>query len=514
MKNLILFPLTFVFFISSCVENFKIVPSSVKNTVPSMDKFVNHLGTDSFGAEALGWEWPVGYSFDPSENEYYVPYKSNGGFGGVPKAYVGLTGMDAGFLKVSRTGSVIWKKIYDDVGVDASGEETMSSVRNPFHQGHIYTAMSVSGNYLETSGGSTDIVLMKIRASDGEVVWRKQLGLTTVAALSVLPGFYSSASSSGTDNITSILLINNKLYFVGHTDSNLGEAASGFDALIIVTDLDGNIEKIKQFGPTTMSTELAALYPTGNVNGSETVTSYLNPDGKIIIAGTTDSSLADTFGGGTDLFSMRINPTTLSVERVFQLGVNQIAGAPGALASRDVTPTEQYRGFNIDPVSGDVYISARTTGSTADTLCGSDDFLILRLDSDLNLTSIKQFGTSFSAELACEGIDRVNDVAFLNGILYLTGNSSSNITGSKPDATLDFIFYKLDNQLNVLQKKMYHQGTLHLGPIQSAGSEWNYGFHVRTDGIFFFSGTESDFKEIRGEEDILLMNTDLNGSII
>lgn len=517
IKKILNMTCLFVFFLStSCgVETWLVTPASVAARAP-MDKFIHQLGLESLAAESNGADWPSGFAFDDLTGDYYISYRSNGNLGGL-----NVSGMDYGMLKLNSSGEIVWKKLYNDIGTNSTGNETPDAINFPFHQGFIYTSFQVSGDYLETNGGGgSDIVIQKVRASDGDVVWRKQLGQTTMAALAADPGFYAGANSSSGETVGDIFLINNKLYLVGSTGSPFSEVSGGGDAFILVMDLDGNIENLKQFGPNTYASEMLPWFVGTPLNGSTAssesqIRAAIGKDGHIMIAGTTTSHLFDDRGGASDVFYMKVNPSTLAIETGIQLGVNTIATLPITYPSRDSSGDELGTSLAVDTDNGDVYGMMRTNGSLADNLNGVRDVAFVKLGPNLELKLVKQFGTSYTTELASGGHEQyVGHLGFLGGTIYVAGISNSNISGTKIDASWDIYFLKMDRNFNVTLKKQFDQGTT-LWPLNSAsGHEWFYSFHVRDDGILFNLGTESNYVEtLVGAEDILFVNTDLNGNL-
>lgn len=484
-------------------------PAPSVTTVLPLEKFIKHLGLDSFGPQVNSAELSRGYAFDAEKNEYYITYATSSNFGGL---FAGGA-RDSGIMKMNRRGEIVWKKLLND-GVNAAGTEWFSTVKeNVFKDGFIYTAMSVTGNYLETHGGGmNDIVLLKISAIDGHVVWQKQFGQTTMRQLASRKGYYSGAASSESESISKVIIENNKLYFIGATTSDFSGKASGQDILIIESDLDGNILKIKQFNAQIYASELMNLYKNGHMDRNEFVTDAVLNKGKIFITGSTTSNLADTISGVSDVYVVRLNANTLVADKVFQLGMKTAAASMSQYPYHDASGNDSASGVAVDAQNGNVFLTGMTNGDLADQSCGGFDLFVLRLTADLIFEKIYQAGMTTQSSLGCASNESAKDIGIVGERLYIGGTSNSHIDRKKVGIDTDPFFLSLDKDFNLLSKKQIVSGDEGYGVIDTSGNEAMDGLHIRSNGLFVLlnSQSPSHYLETSGLQDIILINMGLD----
>ncbi|MEZ4815326.1 MAG: Ig-like domain-containing protein [Bdellovibrionota bacterium] len=186
--------------------------------------------------------------------------------------------------------------------------------------------------------------------------------------------------------------------------------------------------------PTTASWNFTAFVMNANTNDYcvDVVVDYL---GNSICTGVTYSSLADTQGGGGDVFVLKRDPAG-QLLWIYQFGQNYATNNGTSAAGND------WVNAMVVDSSGDIYLTGTTRGSLAEINGSSplaDDIFIASLSSVGTLKWIKQAGSgAYGAQFYdTSEIDRATDIAIdSQGDLIIVGDTpglgEENLSQSDP----------------------------------------------------------------------------------
>ena len=159
--------------------------------------------------------------------------------------------------------------------------------------GNIYCAGYTQSSLAAANGGQSDIVLLKFSAN-GDLLGGRQFELW-------LP---VGSDPAGKDRASAISIdSSDNIYIAGYTDGSLAEANAGnYDAVLLKTNINGDIQWIKQFGTVT-------VINSGVNTGNDQVTAMrIDSSDNIYIGGTTTGSFIETHAGDKDSFAIKLNP--------------------------------------------------------------------------------------------------------------------------------------------------------------------------------------------------------------
>jgi VWFA-related protein len=183
----------------------------------------------------------------------------------------------------SSDGSIIWQRTLGGSGYDEATSITQSSDGSYLVAGRTYSNDGdVSGNH-----GGRDFWVVKLRPSDGSIIWQKTLG------------------GSSTDEATSITQSSDGSYVVaGWTGSNDGDVSGnhgGYDFWVVkLRPSDGSIIWQKTLGGS-------------DVDRAYSITQ--SSDGSYVVAGYTRSNNGDVSGnhGRADYWVVKLRPSDGSI---------------------------------------------------------------------------------------------------------------------------------------------------------------------------------------------------------
>lgn len=210
-----------------------------------------------------------------------------------------------------------------------------------------------------TSAGATDVLIVKLDGSNGDVAWATQFGTDKDDAA------FGIALNTAGDS-----------YVVGATQGVLtGQTSAGrVDGFIALLDVDGNMVWATQYGSSD----------NDFINGVS-----IDPAGNVFAAGNTAGSIGTgTNAGFDDIFVSQIDPADGAVLATRLIGTAQVDYAAAITAT----------------ASG-VYVAGSTYGTLGATAFGFEDAVLIALSTDITAapTWIEQFGG--------EGFDIVNALA-------------------------------------------------------------------------------------------------------
>jgi len=306
---------------------------------------------------------------------------------------------DVLILKLDSSLNIVERKVYGGTGNDVGW-----SVYNDGT--HTY----VTGSTSSEGAGSADVLILKLDSSLN-IVERKVYGGT------------------GSDVGWSVYNDGTHTYVTGSTSS---EGAGSDDVLILKLDSSLNIVERKVYGGT----------------GSDVGYSMYNDGTHTYVTGFTSSEGA----GSNDVLILKLDSSLNIVER-------KVYGGTGSDIGRSVYNDGTH-----------TYV----TGFTSSEGAGSNDVLILKLDSSLNIVERKVYGGTGSDV----GYSMYNDGTHT----YVTGFTSSEGAGSN-----DVLILKLDSSLNIVERKVYGGTGSDIGY-----SMYNDGTHTYVTGFTSSEGAGSD----------------------
>ena len=339
--------------------------------------------------------------------------------------------------------------------------------------GFLYVAGDESS---DADGGNTDITVMKVDKSNGQVTWKKQSG------------------GANEERGTSLAISDaDKIYVAGY---EVSDAAGGnYDIAITRLDTGGCVDWKKQYGGV----------------GNEKAHSIAISDTNIYVTGYETS---DTDGGNEDIFVMKIDAggcvswkkqyggadrdvghgITATEDFVYVTGY-EMSDTDGASSDifvmklepdGDVVWKKQYggigidRGYAIKTLNGDIYV---TGYEMSDSGGGKEDVFAMKLDNNGNVVWKNQYG---GAET-----DKGYSIEVSDGSLYITGEENSDADlGQK-----DLFVMKLNKDDGSVIWKQEHGG---------AKNEEGHAV-VISSGILYLTGTERSDTD-GGYQDSLVMS--------
>jgi hypothetical protein len=215
-----------------------------------------------------------------------------------------------------------------------------------------YTRGGLDGN---TKIGYEDVFLTKF-SSTGEKQYTKQLGVKSVINAEVSKAVFAEGISVATDKSGNVYVLGS-LFDQGKdkSDGLDGNSMTGTqDFFLTKYDSSGEKQFTKQLGVKGVRTDGRSMTTDAN--------------GNVYIAGYTYGGLdGNTLTGSNDLFLTKYSS---SGEKQF---TKQLAGVPDKYA--------QAWGVATD-ANGNVFVTGDTDGLAGETLTGTNDFLLIKFDSN------------------------------------------------------------------------------------------------------------------------------------
>lgn len=330
-----------------------------------------------------------------SGNYYYFSGSTNVGIDGLTQ-----TGTyDFFFSKFDLSGNRLWTTIKGVAGstVRSFGRHGIDSQGNLYVTGHSDGDVCGDGRI-----GTADVFVLKITV-DGSIEYCKHFGVSGGSII----GYNIALDSS------------NNIYLTGTSDTNFGGSTRVglLDLFLIKLDSSANLLWIKQFGAINAETYVNGI----NVDSS----------GNVYLAGNCWGSLFGNAEIGTyDAFVAKFDSDGNYLNSFY-------AGASGV--------GTLFRDVMVDG-NGNVYGFGFTQGSIlGNTLSGTEDALIVKLDSSLNIQWARQFGgVNGTATRGYGGeIDSNNNV-------LITGSTTGSILNHTLKGNRDFWLVKYDTNGNLL----------------------------------------------------------------
>lgn len=341
---------------------------------------------------------------------------------------------DAIVVKMKPNKSIVWAKQIGGAlhGWAAAGDDYATAVAvdssgNVYVGGHTYGDLAETnadpgdsddpeavGNYNRSkeSDGTSDIFIAKLDSS-GNLEDIRQFGRSTSTDLTE-EGIFEydgeeyyrarddeSLTGMDIDSAGNVYIAGiTDGFFIETSEEDLSSLTKSTNKDIYVMKLDSDLELqwSTQIGKGSFELDLHA-------DANETVVGLkLKNNGNIIIAGSTESNLAEVNGGEKDIYILELTGSTGEVEYFKQLGEDTIeddvvSDEMGAERFEDIITESSsgldiVLGFTLDS-SGNTYLTGATSSTLSDNLAGSGTNIFvakINTSSDGDIQWITQFG--------------------------------------------------------------------------------------------------------------------------
>lgn len=352
------------------------------------------------------------------------------------------------------------------LGAAASGDDiTYATVSDADKS--VYVVGTTTGALGETNAGATDVFVAKFSVT-GTRLWIKQLGNITVGA-----------AAAGTETARGIALApDGGVIIAGTTTGALAEANAGnADVFIAKLSSSGSLMWIRQLGNVTSGASAA---------GNEVVWAVkTNAAGNIFVAGETTGSLGEPNAGFQDGFVAIFNSSG-AVQAVRQFGNTTIGVGANSI--------EQIMTMAIDSESN-IYVAGHTAGAFAEANAGSNDILVMKLNSTGVIQWSRQYG-NVTIGAGASGTDGTYAIALDSaGNIYIGGVAGTSL-GEANGGSNDAYISKLNNSGVVQWTRQL--GNVTLG-ARASGSEFILGLQVDSANNIYATGqTNGNLGETNG----------------
>ncbi len=371
------------------------------------------------------------------------PAAPNGPPGGL---VCGLYG-DAFVMKVSPKGEILWitqlgrntKAIpqWDPLYASANQEFDVCNSVAVDREGGVYCGGLTLSALAEASAGGPDAFVLKLRQSDGAIVWARQLGASTQ-----IPGINPSLTGANTakqgEDVVNGVSVDGegRVYAAGYTSGFLKEPNAGFrDVFLMRLRANGQVDWVTQLGTETRAPGADPLLANRSEDRCESVAvGTVGPSRRFVhCAGYTRGYLSEGNGNTNnmaDAFVLRLSadtgqflPPPSTETWLVQLGA--VTYVPGAPANLDPNLFNGVcSGVAVDR-RGNVYCVGSTEGTLAEPTGGYSDAFVMKLNPGGNILWSRQFGANTRVPGAPAGANQLSNFFF-----GVTVDSNDNVYAS------------------------------------------------------------------------------------
>lgn len=448
--------------------------SSSTSLTTGASKFtgLKHFGSITKPTGATGNDIGRGAAVDSSGN-IYIALETAGAFG---ETVGGCN--DAVVMKMDSSGSVLWIKQLGSVSMPgaSSGCDQVASIGlDP--SGNPVIAGSTGGSLGEASAGGYDPWVAKLNASNGALLWIRQLGNVTVGA-----------AANGMENVYGVVVapVSGNIYLTAHTNGSIGEAnAGGLDVMIAKLNPTGTVAWIRQMG-----TSFGAATSAGDTPRAIAIDSSEN----VYVTGETFGALGEANAGSSDAFLVKYN-TSGTHQWTRQLG-NVTVGATASAV-------DGGKGVAINS-AGEIFVTGTTSGNLVEASAGVTDIFLAKYDNTGTLIWLRHFGATSLA--SGTGAETPSDLLLdSTGNVLISGATRSNLAETNGGGGNDDLFLlKASGSTGaILSVRQLGQVTAGAGANMA---EYNYHMAVDSADKCYLPGyTQGNLGELlAGGQDLIL----------
>lgn len=437
-----------------------------------------------FGGSGASWEY-VSSVVQGADGSVYL---SGITYGSLAATIDGGGKFDLFIAKVNSAGETVWiRQLGADSGVPGgttSGYDSCAALVLD-NVGGLYCAGSTESSIGEANSNVRyDLLLIKLEADTGNILWYKQWGAVTQAP---------AGPTTLNEWFSDMQFADNKLYFCASSSSAFVEAGSIYDVVAGRLDLDGNVEWIKQIG--NVSKPVAV-----NNSGRDYTGAMAIDDSFIYCSGSTNSAFAEPSAGDYDLFFTKFQRSDGALTAYRHFGATTMASLGGSGAGYE----ESCKKLKIDS-DGQLLCIFQTYSNFADASGDSvnGDAAILKLDAGLNPLWVVQFGGSTLGGGADNSqYELLSDLVFdSDGNIIVSGQTYGSLIEAS-DGSGDVFFAKLSPAGSILALKQFGTVTMN-GLDDNTGSDDCSAMLYIDDKITCFGSTEKSILDtVAGGADI------------
>ena len=284
--------------------------------VTKFDSAGNLLWTTQYGTSVRDSGQAIAIS---ASGSVFVSGFTDGTFGSASAG-----GRDVFVTKMDANGVIDWSAQVGSAAADQSWTVAVDGFDN------AYVGGITDGDLAGTNAGESDLFLSKIDPT-GAHVWSTQIGTAGDEA-----SFELTVDDAG------------NAFLTGNTYGDLGGTNAGLrDVVLTRFDIDGNEVWTKQVGTASEDYGRAVA---------------IDDAGNILLAGHSDGGLGGPNAGDLDIFLMKLDA----------------AGNELWTTSLGAAAEDRALGIDLDPTTGNVYLTGYTTSDLFATNAGDDDAILVQ----------------------------------------------------------------------------------------------------------------------------------------
>lgn len=390
-------------------------------------------------ADATGDDQIQGITIDSNGYTYLIGETTSNMFGALSSVNADMI-----ILKLDNAGNQVWAKQLNTAYpglTSTTGYDTGYEVRVGPNNDTIYLAGYSNGNFAGANSGFQDTVVLKLNASDGSLIWARQLNAA-----------FTGGTPTGSERCYHMAVDSSgNAYLYGTTDaaSYTGVFGGGSNDLFVAkVDTNGTFQWARQL--------TQAVFP-GQVNsaaGSESA-GYIVVDsgGSVYITGYSDGAfMTATPGGGNDAFLTKMDSAGNIV------WTNQLINGYGTIVDASAS---QY-GYRLSTdASGNLYLAGRTSGNFISASGGSGDIFFGKITASTGVpvwwkqVNPATYGAAINSAAGTDyGDGGIGTDS--SGNIYVSGSTSGNLFATNGGgALLDLIVFKVDSNGNWIWGKQF-----------------------------------------------------------
>lgn len=343
--------------------------------------------------------------------------------------------------KVSSSGNLTWLKHFGETTQNAlrtslaNPSLNFTAIDNAGHvkmspSGDLIFSFDTEGSIFEVSAGLSDVGVMKINKANGSILDGVQIGSVTLAAWGVSEGVAVSGNlretlSSGNFDFDRTLMVF-PFRTTGATVETNGTGTNDAGYFILNSDL--TVNKIKQLGAQSYAAWVGAGNFSGSVNADNQFRSVVvNGPDDYLFYGKTSNDTTETRQSTDYLFARYVGNNLVSL---IQYGMTTMPSGTGNQEPRFMQKDED----------GNIYCSGHTTSPLFETLTGTLNPVIFRVNQDGVFQNGSQLGAVSSVSLGMTDLHysviQSSNFIIKDGKILIGTNNDPTTSGVTFNATL------------------------------------------------------------------------------